>query len=118
MSIEGDIQFSKKGGGMKIVGLTDVTEESRYIQILKTHKNDVAIATHALQFLFLGVTGFHFPFAHFTTTGAPAYESNYFHTPSLLGKLDIAFNTHLIQEDSTFIFLIPHSASMPTFLCK
>ena len=48
MSIEGDIQFSKKGGGMKIVGLTDVTEESRYIQILKTHKNYVALATHAL----------------------------------------------------------------------
>jgi hypothetical protein len=74
MNIEGGIQFTKKGGGIKIVGLTDVTEESRYIQILKTHKNDVALATHALQFLFLGVTGFRFPFAHFATTGAHVYE--------------------------------------------
>ena len=61
MSIEGDIQFSRKGGGMKIVGLTDVTEESRYIQILKTHKNDVAIATHALQFLFWELQAFASP---------------------------------------------------------
>ncbi|CAC5387161.1 unnamed protein product [Mytilus coruscus] len=49
MSIESDIQFSKKGGGMRIIGFTDVTEESKYMQILRTHKDDDNLATHALQ---------------------------------------------------------------------
>jgi hypothetical protein len=38
------------------------------------HKKNVCLATHVLQFLFLGTTGFRFPFTYFSTTGASASE--------------------------------------------
>ena len=38
------------------------------------HKKSVCMATHVLQFLFLGQTGFRFPFTYFATTEASASE--------------------------------------------
>jgi hypothetical protein len=105
---------------MKIVGLTDVTEESRYIQILKTHKNDVAIATHALQFLFLGVTGFRLPFAHFATTGAPAYELyltfwKAVHMLSLFGFKVMFVSMDGAQSNKDFMNILLGKPETPTF---
>jgi hypothetical protein len=37
-------------------------------------KKQRILATHALQFLFLGFTGFRFPCAHFPSTTASGYE--------------------------------------------
>ena len=41
---------------------------------LMNHKKNVCLATHVLQFLFLGTTGFRFLFTYFSTTGASASE--------------------------------------------
>lgn len=74
MTIQQDIQFSKKGGTLKLIGFKDFTEESKHMNILMNHKKNVCLATHVLQFLFLGTTGFRFPFTYFSTTGASASE--------------------------------------------
>ena len=74
MTIQSDIQFSKKGGGITLIGFKDVTEASAYMDKLSSQKEEITLATHALQFVFLGNTGYRFPFAHFATTGASASE--------------------------------------------
>jgi hypothetical protein len=60
MTIQQDIQFSKKGGTLKLIGFEDFAEESKHMNILMNHKKNVCLATHVLQFLFLGTTGFVF----------------------------------------------------------
>jgi hypothetical protein len=37
MIIQQDIQFSKKGGTLKLIGFKDFTEESKHMNILKTY---------------------------------------------------------------------------------
>jgi hypothetical protein len=41
---------------------------------ISSGKKQRILATHALQFLFLGFTGFRFPCAHFPSTTASGYE--------------------------------------------
>lgn len=74
MTIQSDIQFSKKGGGISLIGFNSVTPESSYIDRLTSQKEEINLATHSLQLLFLGNTGYRFPFAHFATTGASGSE--------------------------------------------
>jgi hypothetical protein len=74
LSLSGQSEFSKKGGTLKLIGFKDFTEESKHMNILMNHKKNVCLATHVLQFLFLGTTEFRFPFTYFSTTGASASE--------------------------------------------
>jgi hypothetical protein len=41
MTIQQDIQFSKKGGTLKLIGFKDFTEESKHMNILMYHKKNV-----------------------------------------------------------------------------
>jgi hypothetical protein len=41
MTIQQDIQFSKKGGTLKLIGFKDFTEESKHMYILMNHKKNV-----------------------------------------------------------------------------
>ena len=74
MSIQSDLQFKKRTGTIQLVGFTDCTPESIIIDQLKSNKMEKTLATHVLQLVFLGFTGFRFPFAHFPTTTASGYE--------------------------------------------
>ncbi|MES9902010.1 MAG: hypothetical protein ABW168_04915 [Sedimenticola sp.] len=74
MSIQSDIQMSKSGDIVELSGLIDVGDEGNNCHILRTGKNEKSLGTHALQFVFLGITGFRFPFAHFITDGVQAPE--------------------------------------------
>jgi hypothetical protein len=44
------------------------------MQRLMSNKNEKPLANHVLQLVFLGSTGFRFPFAHFPTKQSPASE--------------------------------------------
>jgi hypothetical protein len=48
--------------------------ESLVFDQISSGKKQRILATHALQFLFLGFTGFRFPCAHFPSTTASGYE--------------------------------------------
>ncbi|CAG2216361.1 unnamed protein product [Mytilus edulis] len=74
MSIQPDLQFRKKNGDIELIGFTECTPDSIVFENMKTGKSDRTLATHVLQLVFLGFTGFRFPFAHFPTTTATGYE--------------------------------------------
>ncbi|XP_070552284.1 uncharacterized protein [Ptychodera flava] len=67
MAIQEDLQLRYTDGGAEIVGLVSLGEESTNMQTLMTGKDSATTATHVLQMVFLGNTGFRFPFAHWPT---------------------------------------------------
>lgn len=73
MSIQEDLFLKKKGNGFELVGFVDISDESVLMNKLLTGGNERKLAHHVLQLVFLGNSGFRFPFAHFpvTTTSAP-----------------------------------------------
>ena len=74
MAVQEDLKMGFSNKTNKIDGLTDIGSTAEYIHTLNTHKNDVRIATHMMQFMFLSFDGFRFPFAYFPTTGANTPE--------------------------------------------
>ncbi|XP_053408959.1 uncharacterized protein LOC123565639 [Mercenaria mercenaria] len=74
MSIQSDIQICKNNDVIELSGLMDVGEEGNLCNTLRKGKNEKILGTHALQFVFLGVNGFRFPFAHFISDGVQVPE--------------------------------------------
>lgn len=74
MSIQPDLQFKKKDGQIELIGFTELTPESLVFEKMKSQKNERILATHVLQFVFLGFTGFRFPFAHFPSSTASGHD--------------------------------------------
>ena len=72
MSIQSDIQISKNGDVVELAGLVDVGDEGNITQVMRSGKQQKQLGTHALQLVFLGITGFRFPIAHFITDGVQA----------------------------------------------
>ncbi|XP_060559921.1 uncharacterized protein LOC132719970 [Ruditapes philippinarum] len=66
MTIQEDIQLKKRGNEFEIIGFVECCDESVYMNKLMG-KSDLKMATHVLQLLFLGITGFRFPVGHFAT---------------------------------------------------
>jgi hypothetical protein len=74
LSIQPDLQFKKRGGDIQLIAFAECTPESLVFDQISSGKKQRILATHALQFLFLGFTGFRFPCAHFPSTTASGYE--------------------------------------------
>lgn len=97
--IKEGLVLSMKGGYPNLIGWVDTGEENRHANILKTNAMQVKLATHVLQIVFLGYTGFRFPVCHFPTTGVNASE---LHTIlwSVMKKLyDWGFHVDFIIQD-------------------
>ncbi|XP_078382573.1 uncharacterized protein LOC144665241 [Oculina patagonica] len=70
MSIQEDLQMKKVNGCTKLIGLVSLGQEHEDMNSLclkGADKEKVQLASHVLQFVFLGHTGFRFPFAHWPT---------------------------------------------------
>jgi hypothetical protein len=74
MSIQPDLQFRKRNGNVELIGFTECTPESVIFDQMKSNKKEKTLATHVLQLMFLGFTGFRFPFAHFPSHTASGQE--------------------------------------------
>jgi hypothetical protein len=84
MSVQEDMSIEFRGDVMKIVGLVDFGKASDVMyQSIKNgtkngppdnNNNKIRLASHILQFIFLGYDGFRFPFGYFPTKGANAPE--------------------------------------------
>lgn len=57
----------KTGEGVELVGLVDIGEEGNICKTLRMGKQENHLGHHVCQFVFLGLTGFRFPFAHFVS---------------------------------------------------
>lgn len=68
MCIQEDLCMVKTNGEVRLVGFVDMGPESEYFNTLCTGKMDRVLATHVLQFLYIGLNGFRFLFASFPVT--------------------------------------------------
>ncbi|KAJ8306976.1 hypothetical protein KUTeg_015060 [Tegillarca granosa] len=67
-----DLQFQKKNGEIGLIGFTEVVPES--IVFDQMNKTERISATDMFQLVFLGSTGFRFPFEHFPLGTASCHE--------------------------------------------
>ncbi|KAJ8313792.1 hypothetical protein KUTeg_008353 [Tegillarca granosa] len=74
MSIQPDLQLKKKNGEIELIGFSEVVPESIAFGQMQSNKKERILATHVLQLVFLGSTGFRFPFAHFPSCTASGHE--------------------------------------------
>lgn len=74
MSIQPDLQFQKLNNSIQLIGFTECTPESIVFDQMKNNKHEKTLATHVHQLVFLGFTGFRFPFAHFPYHTASGHE--------------------------------------------
>lgn len=74
MTIQDDLVISKKGDAWTLVGMVDVGVTNNNIDIICHGKKRVQLATHALQFVFHGLTGFRWPVVYFGSATATAHQ--------------------------------------------
>ena len=74
MSIQDDLIITKSGDSWNIVGFVDMDRVNNNIDIISKNKKTVELATHALQFVFHGLTGFRWPVAYFGSCTATAHQ--------------------------------------------
>lgn len=74
MSIQPDLQFQKLNNNIQLIAFTKCTPESIVFDQMKSNKCEKTLATHVLQLVFLGFTGFRFPFVHFPSHTASGHE--------------------------------------------
>lgn len=60
MSIQPDLQFRKQSDDNELIGFTECTPESIVFDEMKSNKRERTLATHILQLVFFGFTGFSF----------------------------------------------------------
>ncbi|KAL3886355.1 hypothetical protein ACJMK2_026353 [Sinanodonta woodiana] len=72
MSIQEDLLIDKNGDVIELVGFSDYRDEGNFIKTLKYEKQVKLLSNYAFQIVFLGLTSFRFPFAHFITRQAQA----------------------------------------------
>ena len=58
MTIQDDLVITKKGDKWEIIGMVDMGITNNAIKVLTNGQKKVEMATHVLQFIFHGFTGF------------------------------------------------------------
>lgn len=74
MAIQEDLQIMKNGDAVELEGFVDLGPEGNTCKTLRTGKNEKQLGNHVLQFVFVGLSGFRFPFAHFLSNQVQATE--------------------------------------------
>lgn len=74
MAIQDDLVISKTGDSWDIVSMTDMDETNNNIKILADGRKNIQLATHILQYVFHGFTGFRWPVVYFASCNAKAHE--------------------------------------------
>lgn len=72
--IQEGLVLSMKGGYPNLIGWVDTGEENMHATVLKKNALQASLATHVLQIVFIGYTGFRFPVCHYPTKGVSASE--------------------------------------------
>ncbi|XP_060601671.1 uncharacterized protein LOC132754935, partial [Ruditapes philippinarum] len=74
MAIQDDLIICKNGDSWDIVGMMNMGETNNNIKIISDGKKKIQMATHILQFVFHGFTGFRWPVVYFASCTAKAHE--------------------------------------------
>ncbi|KAJ8321537.1 hypothetical protein KUTeg_000913 [Tegillarca granosa] len=123
MSIQPDLQLKKINGEIELVGFNELTPESIVFDQIKSNKTEIKLATHALQFVFLGFTGFRFPFAHFSSQTASGHELYLLIWNAVNMLLNFGFKIQYISTDGAqtnrdlFKLLLPDFSTINPITC-
>jgi hypothetical protein len=74
MTIHDDLQIIKKGDSWSIVGAVDMGDMNNKIDIIINNERKAKMATHCLQYIFHGFTGFRWPVAYYASETANAFQ--------------------------------------------
>jgi hypothetical protein len=74
MSLQDDLVITRQGDTWNLVGVVDMDETNNNIDVICQGKKRVRLATHALQFVFHGLTGFRWPVVYFGSCTATAHQ--------------------------------------------
>lgn len=93
------LQVNREGDAWTLVGAADMGETCNTMDILSKGKKQVRLATHILQFAFIGFTGFRWPVAYYSSTTATASEL-YITVHEVIEALDdFGFTTDYVMMD-------------------
>lgn len=74
MSIQEDLQIEKTRSGIELIGFVNKGDEGNTCTTLRAGMSEKKLGKHVLQFVFLGLTGFRFPFAPFISDQIQGYD--------------------------------------------
>lgn len=124
MSIQQDLQFRKRKHNIELIGFTECSPESIIFEQIKSNKKERTLATHVLQLVFLGFTGFRFPFAHFPSHTASGHELYLLVWKSVNMLSAFGFTIQYISTDGAqsnrdlFEILLPNFNSINAITCS
>ncbi|CAG2224497.1 unnamed protein product [Mytilus edulis] len=124
MSIQQDLQLKKDKWKIELIGFTELSPESVVFDKLKSNKNERILASHALQLVFLGSTGFRFPFAHFPASTASGHELYLLVWQSVNRLMNFGFKIMFVSTDGAqtnrdlFKLLMPEFSSAKPVTCS
>ena len=72
--IQKGVALDMSSGCPKLIGWIDTGEENLHAKFLKEKPMKSTLATHVLQVMFVGYTGYRFPVCHYPTCGVKASE--------------------------------------------
>jgi hypothetical protein len=76
MAIQQDLEMEECCESLEFRGLVETGPECAAMPHLQSYDKCIRMASHILQFIFLGYDGFRFPFAFYPTAGVTAPELN------------------------------------------
>ena len=97
MSVQDDVQILRSGKKWKLVGFVDVGKTAN--QLEKIVNKSASMATHALQYVFSGFTGFRWPVAYYTPHTAQAYQIYYTFIELLEALINHGFRVDYLSMD-------------------
>ena len=124
MAIQPDLQFRRINGEIELIGFTEICPEALVLEKMKSNKFERTLATHGLQFVFLGYNGFRFPFAHFPSHNASGHELYLLLWKSVNMLSNFGFHIEYVSTDGAqsnrdlFKLLLPDFKSVNPTTCS
>ena len=97
--IQEGIALDMSSGFPKLIGWIDTGEENLHAKILKEKTMKSTLATHVLQVMFVGYTGYRFPVCHYPTCGVKASELHTILWSTIKKLHDWGFLVDYIMQD-------------------
>ena len=101
MSIQDDIQIVKRGQQWELVGAVDLGELVNSMEYVWSKKKEMTLASHCLQYLFVGFGGFCWPVAYYGTNNASAHQLYYTFWQIVKELYEYNFEVHYAMLDGS-----------------
>ena len=101
MSIQADLQMVKKGSDWQLIRPVDLGPLVNDLESIKKSTDDIQLATHYFQYIYVGLNGFCWPVAHYTTNNVNGHSIFLTFWPLLDALSTYGFEVHCILMDGS-----------------